>query len=92
VLGVHAGERTRFAFGCPRGCAGYFELVGGRYVIASGSFERGRGRSTVNVRLTRYGRRALARRGGRLRVKLKLTVDDRDAGRSSVSRRLRLTR
>lgn len=92
VLGVRAGGRTRFALGCPRGCAGYFELVGGRYVIASGSFERGRGRSTVNVRLARYGRRALARHGGRLRVKLKLTLDDRDAGRSSVSRRLRLTR
>lgn len=90
-LTVRGKGRTQFRLGCPRGCSGFFDLVGPRYTIASGSFNRRAGRSTVNVRLDRYGRRVLARSGS-LRVKLELTVDNRDGNRRKVTRTLRLTR
>lgn len=90
-LRVSRTGATRFALGCPRGCDGFFDVFGPRYTVASGSFERRPGRSTVRVRLDRYGRRLLARRGS-LRVRFVLTVDDRDGERRKVRRTLRLTR
>jgi len=91
-LTMISAARTRFALGCPRGCSGFFQLFGARDVIASGTFERPPGRSTVRALLTRYGKRALARRGNDLRVKLKVTVSDRDGDSRHVLRTLRLTR
>lgn len=90
-LTMRSATRTRFSLRCPRGCSGSFDLFGARSVIASGVFERGPGRSTVRALLSRSGRRALARRGS-LRVKLKVTVGDRDDRQRRVFRTLRLTR